>query len=212
MEKRALEKLRIYLILTAGGILQGIAMGFFLFPHAIPSGGAAAITVIVKYLFNVPYEITLWLVNFVLLAAAVKWLGYASTIRTLYTVSVISVTINLCHTMLHPTGGYVWLDLLWGSILMGVGVGLLVRQRASNGGMVILALIVHVYKGYAPGQVMFWVNSLIFFLTGLLVDWSIILLAFINQWLASRIVDLVYTLKIPSTLWSGLSLFSWRRR
>lgn len=202
MEKRVLEKIKIYSILTAGGLLQGIAMGLFLFPHAIPSGGAAAITVIVKYLFNVPYEITLWLVNFLLLVAAAKWLGYASTIRTLYTVSVISVTINFCHTMFNPTGGNVWLDLVWGSFLMGVGVGLLVRQRASNGGMVILALIVHIYKGYAPGKVMFWVNCFIFLITALLVGWSIILMALINQWLASRIVDLVYNLKIPPTVWA----------
>jgi uncharacterized membrane-anchored protein YitT (DUF2179 family) len=204
--------LKIYVILTIGGLLQGIAMGIFLFPHAIPSGGAAAISVLMKYLLNIPYEVSLWLVNFTLLFTAVKWLGYASTIRTMYTVSVISVTINLTHSLVNWPVGNVWLDLIWGSLLMGIGVGLLVRQRASNGGMVILALIVHIYKGYAPGKVMFWINSFIFFITALVVDWKIIVLALLNQWLATRVIDMIYKLDLAQSVLGRLAGLSWRRR
>lgn len=207
-----MDKLKIYAILTVGGILQGMAMGIFLFPHAIPSGGAAAISVLMKYLFNIPYEISLWLLNFSLLVAAVKWLGYASTIRTMYTVSVISVTINVTHSLGQWPLGSVWLDLIWGSLLIGVGVGLLVRQRASNGGMLILALIIHFYKGYPPGRVMFWINCIIFLITAIVVDWKIIFLALFNQWLSTRIVDFIYQLNLSQSLLIRLIGLAWRRR
>lgn len=194
-------------------MLQGMAMGIFLFPHAIPSGGAAAISVLMKYLLNVPYEISLWLLNFFLLVAAVKWLGYASTIRTMYTVSVISVTINLTHSFGPcPLAGNIWLDLIWGSLLIGVGVGLLVRQRASNGGILILALIIHFYKGYPPGRVMFWINCVIFLITAIVIDWKIIFFALLNQWLSTRIVDIIYQLNLSQSLLGRLIGVAWRRR
>ncbi|MDQ0337982.1 uncharacterized membrane-anchored protein YitT (DUF2179 family) [Caldalkalibacillus uzonensis] len=199
-------------MLTIGGLLQGIAMAIFLFPHAIPSGGAAAIAVLMQYLLHIPFEFTLWLVNFSLLSVAIKWLGYTSAIRTMYAVSVASITINLSYAYLHWANGYVWLDLLWGSMIFGLGVGLLLRQRASNGGMVILALIISVYKGYPPGKVMFWINSTIFLITAVVIEWKIIVLALLCQWLSTRIIDFIYKADMIRRLMAFLTVLAWRRR
>ncbi|GGK17227.1 UPF0750 membrane protein YitE [Caldalkalibacillus thermarum] len=207
-----MNKVRTYGLLTIGGLMQGLAMAVFLFPHAIPSGGAAAIAVLMQYLLAIPFEYTLWVVNFGLLSVAMKWLGYTSAIRTMYAVSVASVTINLSSGYFHWPFVYLWLDLLWGSLLFGLGVGLLLRQGATNGGMVILALIISIYKGYAPGKVMFWINATIFLITAVVIEWSIIVLALLCQWLSTRIIDLIYKADLVSRLLAFFTALAWRRR
>ncbi|EGL83137.1 protein of unknown function DUF161 [Caldalkalibacillus thermarum TA2.A1] len=207
-----MNKVRTYGLLTIGGLMQGLAMAVFLFPHAIPSGGAAAIAVLMQYLLAIPFEYTLWVVNFGLLSVAMKWLGYTSAIRTMYAVSVASVTINLSSVHFHWPFVYLWLDLLWGSLLFGLGVGLLLRQGATNGGMVILALIISIYKGYAPGKVMFWINATIFLITAVVIEWSIIVLALLCQWLSTRIIDLIYKADLVSCLLAFFTALAWRRR
>src|SRR5690625_6638014 len=51
-------------LVIAGGVIQGLGMGLFLFPHSIPSGGAGGITVLLNYWFGINMGTALWIVNF----------------------------------------------------------------------------------------------------------------------------------------------------
>ncbi|CAM3401903.1 YitT family protein [Cytobacillus oceanisediminis] len=183
------------LILGVAAAIQGIAMTFFLFPHFIPSGGAASLAVLFNYLLDTPYSVTLWVLNASLLLAAAKWLGKSSVIWTLFCVTVTSFTIDsLTPLVLEPLNP-VLLDLLFGSVVFGIGVGILFRMGASSGGMDILALIISKAKGYAPGRTLFYINGSLLLLTGIVVDWKVIVYAVICQMIGTRIIDFIYKLE-----------------
>lgn len=183
------------LILGIAAAIQGIAMTFFLFPHFIPSGGAASLAVLFNYLLDTPYSVTLWVLNASLLLAAAKWLGKSSVIWTLFCVTVTSLTIDsLTPLVLEPLNP-VLLDLLFGSVVFGIGVGILFRMGASSGGMDILALIISKAKGYAPGRTLFYINGSLLLLTGIVVDWKVIVYAVICQMIGTRIIDSIYKLE-----------------
>jgi uncharacterized membrane-anchored protein YitT (DUF2179 family) len=184
------------LILGMAAGIQGIAMTFFLFPHFIPSGGAASLAVLLNYLMNTPYSVTLWVLNAGLLLAAAKWLGKSSVIWTLYCVSVTSVTIDLLTPLALEPLNPVLLDLLLGAVIFGVGVGILFRMGASSGGMDILALIISKARGSAPGRTLFYINGCLLLLTGVVVDWKVIVYAVICQMIGTRMIDLLYRLDI----------------
>lgn len=57
------KKVASYVILVLGAIIQGMAMSLFLFPHSIPSGGAAGLAILTNYFFNVPLGLGLWFSN-----------------------------------------------------------------------------------------------------------------------------------------------------
>lgn len=192
--------LRKAVILGLASTIQGLAMAVFLFPHFIPSGGAASVSVLLNYLLHIPFAVTLWVMNACLLGAAVKWLGKENAFWTMYCVTVTSVVVDAADPLMTGTVSFVFVDLLIGSILFGIGVGVLFRMGASSGGMDILALIISKLKGYSPGKTLFAINGSVLLLTGIVVDLKIILFAIACQFIATRIVDIINKFDIRRSL------------
>lgn len=186
------------IMLGLAASIQGVAMATFLFPHFIPSGGAASVGILLNYILNMPFAVTLWVLNASLLLAAVKWLGKSSALWTMYCVTVTSATVNLISPLMTNPISNVIIDLVLGSIVFGIGIGILFRMGASSGGMDILALILSKTKGLPPGKTLFWINGSLLVVTGSIVDWKIILYAVVCQFIGTRILDLIYNLQLKS--------------
>ncbi|MCF6139295.1 YitT family protein [Pseudalkalibacillus berkeleyi] len=186
------QTVKTLLTLTLGALIQGIGMGLFLFPHHIPSGGAAGIAVINEFFWNIPHGWSLWLVNVPLLFAAVKFLGAGSAGKTVFAVTVTSITVDVIGLVLSAPISVPWIDLLFGACLFGIGVGILFKNGASSGGMAILAQIFAKMFNRPPGQVMFWINGVIFLITAFVVGWWIFLFAICTQWIGTKVLDIVY--------------------
>ena len=82
--------------------------------------------------------------------------------------------------------------LLFGSIFLGIGIAVLLRQGVSNGGVGVIALIIAKYKNINPGKSLFWINGVIFVITGYVIVWEIIIQALICQWVSTTIVRWLY--------------------
>ncbi|GGE26238.1 UPF0750 membrane protein YitE [Pullulanibacillus camelliae] len=179
-----------YGILLSGAMLQGVAMALFLFPHHIPSGGAAGLVIILNHIFHLPHGWALWLINFSFLVLAFYHFGAAWTFRTMFSVTVTSYTIQTIYHTMTIQQHDVYIDLFFGAILFGLGVGLLVKHGASSGGLLIPALMIANARKLPPGRTMFWLNIAVFILAGFLINWRIVLFAMIGQWVSTSIIDL----------------------
>jgi uncharacterized membrane-anchored protein YitT (DUF2179 family) len=176
---------------TIGAFLQGLAMAVFLFPHAIPSGGVAGIAILNDYFFHIPLALTLWIINFGLLLIAVKKLGKQTALWTIYCVAVTSVTVDWLTSLIQNPVNNILFDVIYGSLIFGIGVGILFRYGASSGGMDILALIIAKWTGKKPGTILFWINSIVLLLTAMTIGYEIILFAVMAQWISTKIIDYV---------------------
>ncbi|WML52771.1 YitT family protein [Neobacillus sp. PS3-12] len=191
------KKLFIYFCLLFGAFLQGMSMSLFLFPHSIPSGGAAGLALLLNHWFHLSLGFSLWLANIVFLFFALNYFGYTWTLRTIISVATTSMTITLLTSQMTLPHVHIFLDILVGSLFFGIGVGTLIRAGASSGGMVIPALMIASYKKWSPGKVMMGINLLIFSLTALIIDYKIVIYAVICQFLSTNIIDFIYGLKLP---------------
>ncbi|SDY93964.1 Uncharacterised 5xTM membrane BCR, YitT family COG1284 [Evansella caseinilytica] len=202
--------LETYALITVGAMLQGTATAIFLFPNNIPSGGVGGIALLLHYWFSIPLSFALWLVNFSMLVVAAHWLGNASAIGTMYSISVAAFSIYLLEEWLHFPPGNTVVNLIAGSVILGTGVGILLRQGVSNGGMGVLALIYSRYRNTSPGKPLFAINGSIFLLTASVIDWKIIFLAVISQWLSTQVVDIIHVLQIPPA--TKIKHLAWRKK
>jgi uncharacterized membrane-anchored protein YitT (DUF2179 family) len=89
------KKLFIYFCLLFGAFLQGMSMSLFLFPHSIPSGGAAGLALLLNHWFHLSLGFSLWLANIIFLFFALNYFGYTWTLRTIISVATTSMTITL---------------------------------------------------------------------------------------------------------------------
>lgn len=198
-----------YATIFIGAFLQGMSMSIFLFPHSIPSGGAAGLALLMNHWIHLPLGFSLWIANIVFLVFALKYFGYTWTLRTIISVATTSTTISFLSNQEQLPHINIFLDMIGGSIIFGLGVGLLIRAGASSGGMVIPALMIASYKNWSPGKVMMGINLFIFLLTSLVIDYKIVIFAIICQFFSTNIIDYIYTLRFSKLNYLSIN---WRRR
>lgn len=199
----------MYVCLFTGAFLQGMAMSLFLFPHSIPSGGAAGIALLLNHWFGLSLGFSLWLANAVFLLFALNYFGYTWTFRTVLSVATTSATVSYFTMQIPLSSHNLLFDMAAGSLFFGVGVGLLIRVGASSGGMVIPALMIAFHKNWSPGKVMMGINLFIFLLTSLIIDYKIVIYAIICQFMSTNIIDFIYHINIRRIPFMSLG---WRRR
>ena len=193
-------------LVILGGVIQGAGMGLFLFPHSIPSGGAGGLTVLFNYWFGISMGLALWIINFSFLLLGMKILGRRFAVWTVVAITMTSVSVQLFEQISMVNRSLVY-DLTAGSILLGTGIGILMRQGVSNGGIGVVALIISVRRKVLPGKPLFIVNMIIFLFTALIIDWKLIFLALISQWISTKLVDLTATMSLQETY-----TLDWRKK
>ncbi len=179
-------------------------MGVFLFPHSIPSGGAGGLAVLLNYWLDLDMGLALWLVNFSMLVAAIRFLGNSVALWTMVSITMTSFSVYFFQELLHLPVRTLWIDILFGSLFLGAGVGILLREGVSNGGVGVIALIIATYRNTLPGRPLFWINGLIFLLTASIINWQIIIQALLSQWISTKVVDLVCSLEFYGTYTLGM--------
>src|SRR5690625_30843 len=194
-------------LVIAGGGIQGLGMGLVLFPHSIPSGGAGGITVLLNYWFGINMGIALWIVTFSMLLIAVKYLGKRFALWTVIGITVTSLSVHFFESYFSIMDRNLLYDLVIGSIVLGTGIGLLMRQGVSNGGVGVIAFMIAHGKNILPGKPLFLINCFIFFITGAVISWELIFLAFISQWISTTIVDFICRLTFHESYTLG-----WRKK
>ncbi|HLR09317.1 MAG TPA: YitT family protein [Bacillota bacterium] len=192
-------------LVFVGAVIQGYAMGLFLFPQSIPSGGAGGLAILLNYFTHLGMGPSLWIFNFLLLLAPMKYLGKRFLVWTLAGATITSFSIDWFENMFYIPDRNLFYDLVVGSLFLGTGIGILMRQGVSNGGAGGLAFMIAQARKILPGKPLFIINCFVFFMTAAIIDWKIIFFALISQWISTRVVNIVYRIDVYQfhTLWNG---------
>lgn len=144
------KRVRELIEITFGVLLLVSGFYFFLLPTNLVIGGVMGISVLIKGL--IPVSLFMYLANATLLLLSLIFLGKQSTLRALYA-SILSPTLIWILELTIPSN---WIieqmtesPLLmaagFGGILIGLGLGLVIRNNATSGGMDVVQNIVHKY-------------------------------------------------------------------
>ncbi len=156
--------IREYIFIAFGLFLYAGAWKGFLLPHQITGGGVTGIGAILYYATNLPISITFFLINFVLLAIAVRSIGWAFCIRTIYGVGMLTLFFAILPQAI--PGTFVGADdnfmaCVIGGLLSGAGIGIVFLSNGSSGGTDIIAKVVNKYRNITFGRVLLYCDVLI---------------------------------------------------
>lgn len=157
-----------YLLITIGLLLYVVGWSVFILPNKLVGGGVTGISSIVYYAtgFNISY--TYFIINVVLLAFALKFLGKSFGIKTVFAILMASFLLKIVPGLISQdfiqaialdNGRLV--SIIFGGILAGAGIGITFAQGGSTGGTDIIALIINKYYNISPGKVIMFVDVLI---------------------------------------------------
>jgi len=160
--KRQILNIEDYIIITVGLLMFSLAWTLFIIPAQITGGGVSGIGAVLFYATGIPVGITYFLVNIFLVAIAIKVLGASFGIKTIYSMSVVSVALTFSQQLISaPIVDDTFLSAVLGGILLGVGLGIVFSKGGSTGGTDIIAAIVSKYRNVSPGRVIMYCDVII---------------------------------------------------
>lgn len=167
--------LRDYAFITAGALLQALAIRLFLVPSHLVNGGISGLAQIINYYSGWPIGLMIFLGNLPLFLIGWRYLGGPRfALRTAFAVAATSFLTDILVLYLPKTGltSDLVLNTLYGGLVSGVGYGLVYRGRGTSGGTDILARILNNWRGVSLSQSYMLTDSLIILIAGLAFGWA----------------------------------------
>ncbi|WP_024955226.1 YitT family protein [Sulfurospirillum arcachonense] len=190
------EELKNYMYNFAGSIILGLSIVLFFSPNKLVTGGTAGLSLLIHYI--TPYTIgtLIMAINIPLLLVGVKYLGKMFAIRTIVTLLLISISTDFFIEVLHLKAFVMdtILGSLFGGILVGVGIALVIKGNSSAGGSTIIARIVSSKTEIKPSQVILVIDTLIVLSALFILDDNVrVLWSVVSIYVTTRVIDMILT-------------------
>ncbi|MBR0406649.1 MAG: YitT family protein [Clostridia bacterium] len=184
------ERLVAYLEILLGCVIGGAAYPLFLVPNNIAPGGLTGVATIFNYLWNWPVGVTSMALNLPLFIIGYKSMGRVFAFRSLVATLLFSACIDLIQ--LPPLTDDILLGSVYGALVLGVGLGLIMRGGATTGGSDMIARMVHnKFPVVTVGGFLFLIDCAVILCAAFTMSARAALYALICIFVSARAVDLV---------------------
>ncbi|AQY50047.1 hypothetical protein PWEIH_04071 [Listeria weihenstephanensis FSL R9-0317] len=185
-----LAKVMEYVYVILGAFIIALAFNVLLLPNHVASGGVSGISTIINYLTGWTPAYIQWAFNIPLFFAGVFFLGYQFGIKTFVGTMIMPLFVYL------TSDWTVWTNqplvaALFGGILVGTGLGIVFRGKASTGGTDVIAQILHKFTNLSLGICVALIDGFVVIAAMFVFDIESGLYALVGLFATSKTIDLV---------------------
>ena len=187
--KKTLGYVNKILFMVLGSILVSIGLEIFLIPNNIIDGGMTGISIMASYLTKVQLGVFTFILNLPFVVVGYRQIGKTFAFSTIFSVICLSIGV----TLLHPVPGITQDTLLatiFGGIIMGIGVGLIIRNGGSLDGTEIIAIILDKKSTFSIGEIVMFFNLFILGSSGFIFGWDRAMYSLIAYFIAFKTIDI----------------------
>lgn len=178
------------LMIIIGACLSSIGLEIFLIPNNIIDGGIIGVSIITSYLSGLPLGLFTFAFNIPFFIIGYKQIGKTFVLSTAFAVTCLSIGVSF----LHPIPGVthdIFLATVFGGIINGTGVGLIIRAGGSLDGTEIVAIILDKKVSFSIGQIVMFFNIFILSGAGFVYGWDRAMYSLIAYFVAFKMIDIV---------------------
>ena len=177
-------------MITVGAIVAAFALEEFLVPFTILDGGVVGISMIISQLSGIPLGVLTIALNIPFMIVGFKRLGIRFLIKAIYAMAVFSSFLGVFEDMKEVTNQEI-LVVVFGGVLLGVGVGLILRYGGCLDGTEIVAMLLSHHMEFSVGQIVLFFNIIIYAVAGFLFGPDRALYSLLTYFITSKIIDFV---------------------
>lgn len=185
-----------YIMIITGSFIMAAGFVIFISPFRLAPGGVYGIAITLHYLTGaLPIGIFALCLDIPLFLIGTWILGPKFGTKTL--VGIFS--LSGFTTLLEKLYGYeplvtddYFLASVFGGVLIGIGLGIIFKSRATSGGTDIVAMIINKYNKIPVGRLLIYVDTVVVFV-GLVAfqDWRIPLYSWVTIFITGKIIDMI---------------------
>ena len=204
-----------HLGIWTGALLFALSYSWFLVPYKIAPGGVGGLSQIMYHIFNIPVGLSMVLFNVPLFVLSFFLLGKRFGTRSIYGMiatailtDVVSFPTLVKLGFIKDITKYTWMDggeqvlallgpgdiylsAIAGSVLLGLGLGIIFRFGGSTGGTDIPVAFIKQKTGMSIGTGYWVVESFIILTVGIVFhDVKLVIWGYLNLFMTSKITDL----------------------
>ena len=162
-----LYEIKDYLNITLGLLLYTFGFTVFLLPYEIVTGGISGVGAIVFYATGFPVQYTFFLINAILIMAALKILGWKFLTKTIYATFLLTFFLEVAQNILRQEDGSVlrmmgegnaFMSLVIGCMLTGTALAIVFLNNGSTGGTDIVAAVMNKFHNITMGKALIMID------------------------------------------------------
>ena len=176
--------------ITVGAVIAAFALEEFLVPFKILDGGIVGVSMIVSQLSGLPLGILTIILNIPFVLMGFKRLGIRFLVKAIYAMVLFSVFLGVFKDMKAVTDKEI-LVVAFGGVLLGIGVGLILRYGGCLDGTEIVAMFLSKHVEFSVGQIVLFFNIIIYGVAGLLFGPDRALYSLLTYFITSKVIDIV---------------------
>lgn len=186
------ELIKSLFFITVGALVAAFAVENFLMPNDIFDGGVVGISMILTNFIPVKLGILTVIINLPFLLYASRLIGNQFIFKAAYAMVVFSVAVSFFEEMT-PTTTDKLLATVFGGIILGIGVGLVLRMGACLDGTEIVGIAVNRKTKISVGSVILALNIIIYGIAGLIYGIEAGMYSMMMYFITSKVIDIVET-------------------
>ncbi|MDP1512680.1 YitT family protein [Paenibacillus ottowii] len=174
--------------IIVGAFLFALAVNLYVLPNEFGEGGVTGVTIILYYLFQWSPSIVNLVINGLLLIVGYKFLDKRTTLYTIIAVAFNSLflhlTVNWRIDSHEPT-----INAIFAGVMIGVGIGLIVRVGGTTAGTVILARIANKYLDWNISYALLFFDLIVAFSSYFIIGPEKLMLTIVILYVGTKVMD-----------------------
>lgn len=187
--KNLFNTIKKIIFITLGAIITGFALASFLSPNEIIDGGVIGISMILSNVFKLNLGLLIIILNLPFILMAWKKMGTKFVILTGYANIVLALSTDYFQRIVAT--GDLLLATVFGGIILGIGVGTILKNQASLDGTEMLSLLISRKFGVSIGEFILFINVFIYAVAGLVFGWESAMYSVLTYIIGSKVIDSV---------------------
>lgn len=190
IKNKNLKFLLSFIMITIGSMFAAIALENFLLPNTVLDGGINGISIIFSKLFNLPLSVLVVVLNIPFMYIGYRHLGKAFLYRTIYAIVAFSLFLEVFHKFDAFTEE-ILLATVFGGMLLGVGVGMIIRFGGCIDGTESLAMVISKKTNFSVGQIVLCFNLIIYTVAGFIFGFDRAMYSLLTYVITFKVIDAV---------------------
>ena len=188
--KEGKQLLKDYALIVLGTFLAALSLPLFFLPYDIAPGGISGISTVLASVLPLSVGLISFVLNVPLFLIGWRTVGWRFAVRSFIAMTLMSLFIDL--VPVRDVSGNVMLASVFGGVLLGVGLGLVVRAGATTGGTDMAAKMIHNRVAFLSiATILFMIDGLVVAVAGLAFGLQAALWALISLFVSSQMMDTV---------------------
>ncbi len=179
-----------FLLLFLGAFVASVGLEIFLVPNEIIDGGVVGLSIMAGAITDNEYGIFLVLFNIPFLFLAYRQIGKDFVVSTAIAILILAIWTEYFEPVPQLTDD-LFLAAIFGGIIDGIGVGLIMRAGGSLDGTEIVAIIADKKSVFSVGEIVMFINLFIFAAAGFIFDWERAMYSVVAYFVISKTIDAV---------------------